>query len=182
MPMHALIEPKAVVTELAGVLMPAHYDGSIRDESIMGYVLLRRLLRQHFDLELDSRRIQLSSAGKPYLPDSGIHFSISHSSDYVACVVGIQPVGIDIEQPRPFPARLVQRVLTAGDVATGIDPLTAWVIKEAYSKYRGLGLGLTFGDYSATELLQQHGSWLSVTEHYTCAAFSKKSAQPSEVM
>ncbi len=157
--------------------MPAHYRGQIRTESIMGYMLLRQLSRKHFGTDLDLRQIQLSPTGKPYLPESDLHFSISHSADFVACVAASEPVGIDIEQRRPFSERLKQRVLTAGDIEDGIDPLTAWVIKEAYSKYLGLGLALPFGAYSAAELLEKHQNWLRVTDSYICAAFSKTSPE-----
>lgn len=50
---------------------------------------------QYFDYE-----IAYNSQGKPYfLSNCEIFFNISHSSNYVACVIGDRPVGIDIEKP-----------------------------------------------------------------------------------
>lgn len=50
---------------------------------------------QYFDYE-----IAYNSQGKPYfLSNREIFFNISHSSNYVACVIGDRPVGIDIEKP-----------------------------------------------------------------------------------
>ena len=43
--------------------------------------------------------IAYNSQGKPYfLSHCEIFFNISHSSNYVACVIGDRPVGIDIEK------------------------------------------------------------------------------------
>lgn len=50
---------------------------------------------QYFDYE-----IAYNSQGKPYFSSNcEIFFNISHSSNYVACVIGNRPVGIDIEKP-----------------------------------------------------------------------------------
>ena len=60
---------------------------------------------QYFDYE-----IAYNSQGKPYfLSNREIFFNISHSSNYVACVIGDRPVGIDIEKARKGRQNLAKR-------------------------------------------------------------------------
>ena len=54
--------------------------------------------------------IAYNSQGKPYfLSNREIFFNISHSSNYVACVIGDRPVGIDIEKARKGRQNLAKR-------------------------------------------------------------------------
>ncbi len=68
----------------------------------MGKILLLEGLI-NLDFPPDSLNwIHNSEFGKPYL-DADVHFSISHSEDYVVCAISVKnPVGIDIEKIRPF--------------------------------------------------------------------------------
>ena len=74
---------------------------------------------QYFDYE-----IAYNSQGKPYfLSNREIFFNISHSSNYVACVIGDRPVGIDIKE-----CDSDQRFFRI------------WTLKEAYGKATGQGV------------------------------------------
>ena len=91
---------------------------------------------QYFDYE-----IAYNSQGKPYfLSNREIFFNISHSSNYVACVIGDRPVGIDIEKARKGRQNLAKRFFDISE-AEWIKECDSdqrffriWTLKEAYGK------------------------------------------------
>lgn len=79
------------------------------------------------------------------LPRDGLYWSISHKPEYVAGVVGPEPVGIDIERIRPFREGLQRKVATEQEWALCRDDRTHllyryWTAKEAVLKAVGAGL------------------------------------------
>lgn len=59
----------------------------------------------YFDYE-----IAYNSQGKPYFFCQIVKFfNISHSSNYVACVIGDRPIGIDIEKAQKGRQNLAKR-------------------------------------------------------------------------
>jgi hypothetical protein len=74
---------------------------------------------------------------------SNIHFNISHSANYVACVIADSPVGIDIEGGRKVNSAVAKRYFSEEEIA-GIhsdeDFFKIWTFKEALGKYTGEGL------------------------------------------
>ena len=97
---------------------------------------------QYFDYE-----IAYNSQGKPYfLSNREIFFNISHSSNYVACVIGDRPVGIDIEKARKGRQNLAKRFFDVSE-AEWIKECDSdqrffriWTLKEAYGKATGFGV------------------------------------------
>ena len=48
--------------------------------------------------EVELEKIEMAPNGKPWIPDAGFHFSISHCKGYAACAISeLHPIGIDIE-------------------------------------------------------------------------------------
>ena len=96
----------------------------------------------YFDYE-----IAYNSQGKPYfLSNREIFFNISHSSNYVACVIGDRPVGIDIEKARKGRQNLAKRFFDISE-AEWIKECDSdqrffriWTLKEAYGKATGQGV------------------------------------------
>lgn len=92
--------------------------------------------------------IRTGDHGKPYFPDSDLHFSISHTRHHAVCALAHCPVGVDMEElGRPVAVSLAKRVLSPGEwqqYAASDDPdramLTFWVLKEAAVKLTGEGL------------------------------------------
>ncbi|MEU8890196.1 4'-phosphopantetheinyl transferase superfamily protein [Streptomyces sp. NPDC048442] len=103
--------------------------------------------------------------GRPCVPGSDLHFSLSHSGDLVLFAFGPTPVGIDVE--------LLPDIAQTDDVATTLHPreraeLAAlgadsaarqaafgrcWCRKEAYFKGTGTGLAVPIdGTYVGTGL------------------------------
>ena len=96
--------------------------------------------------------------GKPFLPAfPRFHFNVSHSGDWVLCATASRPVGIDIQQERPFRPALPRRALSDREQAFW-NTITAekqssaffdlWCLKEAYCKATGLGLTKPLDSFS----------------------------------
>lgn len=90
--------------------------------------------------------------GKPELADFPLHFSLSHSGDYVLCVCSDEPIGADIQQIRTdidirrlaerfFPEAEREAVLQIMDeTARRTLFFRLWTRREAYAKLTGEGL------------------------------------------
>ncbi len=91
--------------------------------------------------------IAYNSQGKPYfLSHREIFFNISHSSNYVVCIIGDRPVGIDIEGGQKGRQNLAQRFFDKTE-AEWIEEADSderffriWTLKEAYGKATGRGV------------------------------------------
>lgn len=120
---------------------------SRRMQSVAVWLLLRQGCREVFGQD-EVPPVAYGNHGKPYFPDHpDMHFNMSHCRNAVACVVGRQPVGIDIESVRKFDNRLVRHVLNDEEYreyAESRQPdLTfaqLWTRKESLLKLTGHGL------------------------------------------
>lgn len=111
-----------------------------------GRLLLAKLYRQLTGQELPA--IAITDRGKPYFPDSSVHFSISHTKRHVFCALSDRPIGIDAEElDRQISLRLADKILSPEEREQldraefpEIALLTFWVLKEAQAKCTGQGL------------------------------------------
>ena len=121
-----------------------------RLDGLTGHEAGRRLLAELYRQETgrDLPKILTTDRGKPYFPDSDLHFSISHTHHHAFCVLSEYNVGIDAEEvDRNINLKLADRILSPGERAqyeSAADPRTAlltfWVLKEAAAKLSGEGL------------------------------------------
>ena len=80
--------------------------------------------------------IAKTSAGKPYFPDyPDLHFSLSHSKTKVLVALSDHDIGADIEDTRPIPDALPNRLFTAEE-QTQFDFFEAWTLREAVFKLK----------------------------------------------
>ena len=112
-----------------------------------GRQLLEQLYRQVTGCALPP--IAVTDRGKPYFENSDWHFSISHTKNHVFCCISRENVGIDAEEmDRTVDLRLADRYLSDAE-KTRLEAesdknaalLRLWVLKEAYAKRNGKGLG-----------------------------------------
>lgn len=117
-------------------------------QSLLAYIVLKELLGEHYGLE-DNPVFRELENGKPVIiGHEDIHFNMSHCKNGVACVVGDQPVGIDVER---IPAKLdeslcryvhsdkeVEMVLNADKPC--VEFIRLWTMKEAVVKLSGVGI------------------------------------------
>jgi 4'-phosphopantetheinyl transferase len=110
-----------------------------RLEFLAGRALIQALLRK-WDLPYPG--LKKDSFGKPFLQNSLIQMSLSHSYPYVAAILHrTQNVGIDLEQPKDKLLKIAPRVLAADELAdAGADVIkhcVYWCAKEALIKIYG---------------------------------------------
>lgn len=104
------------------------------------------------DLEYDEHK-------KPhlYIGKDEIHFSLSHSGDYVACIIADYPCGIDIEkysENRDYHL-VAKRICTDNEmklIGDRSDFYMLWTLKESALKAVGLGLALDMKKLEFTHL------------------------------
>lgn len=94
--------------------------------------------------------IAVTDMGKPYFTNCSLHFSISHTKNFVFCALSEKPIGIDAEPlDRVIDLRLADKILSASerifyDAARDKQQtlLRFWVLKEAGAKCSGKGIRL----------------------------------------
>lgn len=91
------------------------------------------------------------SRGKPYIPDSKLHMSISHCKAGIAFIIAEEPVGIDVEEISRMNIKIARRICTESELKLLENTedkqellCKFWVLKEAYSKLTGKGLAEGF--------------------------------------
>lgn len=110
-----------------------------RLEFLAGRALIRSLL-QVWDLPYHG--LMKDTFGKPFLSNSGIHLSLSHSYPYVAAIVHRRKnVGIDLEQPKEKLLKVAPRILAEGELQDAGDDVVKhcvyWCAKETLIKIHG---------------------------------------------
>ncbi|MFH8342764.1 4'-phosphopantetheinyl transferase family protein [Streptomyces sp. AM6-12] len=141
-----------------------------RRQYLVAHTLVRRALALEAGLTEAELVIWRSSRGRPFLqplpgglPRGGDHldFNLSHAGGYsLLGIVRRQRIGVDVEG-LGREARGLETIVTtfapeeqrwAAEVPEGPRRerrvLRLWTLKEAYSKARGLGLGLPFDEFS----------------------------------
>lgn len=91
--------------------------------------------------------IACESDGKPRFTDIPLHFNLSHSGSYAACVLSDEAVGIDVEHRPTYNTALAARFFTETEqkrINYSKDKDTefgcVWTGKESALKFLGLGL------------------------------------------
>ena len=110
-----------------------------RLEFLAARTLLKHLL-EGWGLEFNG--LFKDEFGKPFLKNSDLQISLTHSYPYVAAIINRGgPVGIDLEQPKQKLLRIAARVLSSSEFRdAGNDPVKHciyWCAKEALVKIHG---------------------------------------------
>ena len=62
------------------------------DNMLIGEILAKAVIKKTFGINISKQEFAYTEYGKPYLINfSDVHFSISHSGEYVACAVSDKP-------------------------------------------------------------------------------------------
>ncbi len=118
----------------------------IRDERARAASLAAGLLLKYglCRCGVPSAELQYTEKGKPYLAGGALHFSLSHSGEYAACAIDLNPVGVDIQKIVPVSERAVSRFCTAseqrylrGSRDFERDVIRLWALKESWLKAAG---------------------------------------------
>lgn len=121
-------------------------------EWVAGRLAIKKLCDK---FELNYTGIKKDEHGKPYLTNYPHEISLTHSYPYVAAIIDkIQPVGIDLEQPREKILRIAHKFLSKHELEfcdNNIIKLNmAWCAKEALYKIYGQR-GLIFNEHLVLE-------------------------------
>ncbi|MDO5141510.1 MAG: 4'-phosphopantetheinyl transferase superfamily protein [Eubacteriales bacterium] len=126
--------------------------GAAREQGFAASLLLEYAVKQHFPWVVHPLVLSIAEGGKPYLvSEPGIHFSLSHSSDWAVCAVSDHPVGVDIERCAPgrrdvatrfFHREEVRYLNTLLPSARDDAFYKLWTLKESFVKSTGRGLDL----------------------------------------
>ncbi len=110
-----------------------------RLEFLAGRVLIQALLQQW---DIPYQGLTKDSFGKPFLTNSRLRISLSHSYPYVAAILHRNKnVGIDLEQPKEKLLRVAPRILADGELKDAgnnvVKHCVYWCAKEALIKIYG---------------------------------------------
>ena len=111
------------------------------------HMLLYHALQDAFGYSLNKEDYRIGAHEKPYLAKGEIHFNLSHSGDMVLCGADTSPIGVDIQEMRPFSGKLPQKIFCAEELEAYQSSSNkeaffyqVWVLKESYIKRDGRGL------------------------------------------
>ena len=154
--------------KLLGLVSPKRQEKILRlkvkdkqRQSLFAKLVLRAVLCARLRVENFELSFATTERGKPYLtshPD--FYFSMSHTDGLVAVALSDGQVGIDAEKLKPADLRLCERFfskseqdyITMNENEADQCFFEVWTQREAYAKYTGLGLSLSFGRPIAKEL------------------------------
>ncbi len=113
--------------------------------ALLSRLLILSEISQRTGLSEKKISFRKGSQGKPYLKNSELQFSLSHTKGAIAAGFGdIMELGVDIERKsRKINPSLYGRTLSAGELEkthSDEDFLRFWVRKEAFLKRLGLGI------------------------------------------
>ena len=148
-------------------------------EHMIAEKLLEIGLKKEFGIDLEYEPRAEGEHGKPFLSyRPAIHYNISHSGEYVVCVLADEEVGIDVQQHRKANyERMLERMVPQDMIREILDAdkpekafFTQWVLREAYIKWTGEGLSRDLRTISLDE-----GSYilLDLGEDYSGAIWSQ---------
>ncbi|MCF0175330.1 MAG: 4'-phosphopantetheinyl transferase superfamily protein [Bacteroidales bacterium] len=118
-----------------------------RKTSVAAELLLRYALKD-MGIKGPFPEICNEASGKPFFRDiPSLHFNLSHCALCVACVVGDEPVGVDVECTGAYSPELAKFVLNAEELAAVLQAASPeieftrlWTMKESLLKCTGEGL------------------------------------------
>lgn len=149
-----------------------------RKLSVTSYLLLIHALHKEFNLS--NPTIAYIDKGKPYMPDHpDIHFNISHCPLGCVCAVSDKPVGVDIQDIRPFSQDIANRCCSVKELLLlkqSADPAPCftkmWAMKESYLKLTGEGISRslpaidTTDTYSVIHTTYTNNCYVAVSSAY----------------
>lgn len=164
----ALMEPDELqrqleqLSEMRRKKALTHQQTKARALCVGAGILLEKTLREEYALteeEIQKLQYKEGEYGKPVLAQyPQIHFNLSHSGEYVACVVAEDTVGIDIQEMKEYREKVAKRFFSEYEKKL-LDRVEnqkekkklfyqIWTGKESYTKLLGNGLTKTMSGYS----------------------------------
>lgn len=127
--------------------------------TLIGEMLIRSIIVNELKIKNNEMIFDKNGYGKPYLKGYPIiNFNISHSNDFVVCIIDDKPIGIDIEQVKQIEYRdIAKNFFTTSEynyifkqnLESEINKFyKIWTLKESYIKCKGKGLSIPLKSFS----------------------------------
>lgn len=129
-------------------------------EQLGSHLLLTDVLENTYFQEIDKIEYIYNESGKPYIKDSNLYFSLSHSNGIIALTVSKEEIGLDIELIKDVKDTLSRRIMNDLEYNTyqslnkeskKIYFFEVWTSKEAYIKKLGTSITLNPSNISIEE-------------------------------
>ncbi|PGD12321.1 4'-phosphopantetheinyl transferase family protein [Bacillus toyonensis] len=130
--------------------------------TLLGDVLVRSIICKRYKIYNQNIKYDYNKYGKPtWKGDIEFFFNISHSGNWIVCIVDNAPVGIDIEQIRPIKLKDISKVFSEKEIEdlnlkTLADKYNyfydLWTLKESYIKAIGTGFGTPFNSFTIRKI------------------------------
>lgn len=125
--------------------------------SLLSRLLLLSEIRRRTGIPERKVKLTLGSFGKPYLKNSELQFSLSHTRGAVCAAFGEDgEIGVDVERrDRRVNAMMYKRVLCGEEqvhATSDADFIRFWVKKEAFLKRLGVGITRDLRGVNSLEL------------------------------
>lgn len=127
--------------------------------SLYGDLLIRYLICKRFNMENKEIIFSKNKFGRPYIKDLSFSFNISHSGDWVLCVIDKDNVAVDIEKIKEAKLDIAKRFFTKTEYDSLIQMdrknqnnyfYILWTIKESYIKWLGTGMSNTLNSFNVS--------------------------------
>lgn len=115
--------------------------------SLLGWKLLGENLSS---TELLSQ-VQFEEKGKPFIPNSDIHFNVSNTNGAVILIINDAPIGVDLERIRKPREIIYNRVFCQEEIdsiKSAEDFTKLWTRKESVVKLFGGGISMGLKEFS----------------------------------
>lgn len=120
-----------------------------RLRSICAELLARYFVAKKIPRTFEEILILRDTRGKPYVANSDIQISLSHSRNWIACSVSSEPVGVDVEEDFSDALEIAEKFFAPQEyfLLKNLPNsqlrrkfLSLWTLKESYGKFLGCGL------------------------------------------
>lgn len=125
---------------------------------LLGDVLARYAICRRLKYKNNQLRFALNQYNKPHLDmPANVHYNVSHSGDWVVCVLSNEKAGIDVEKIKKTDFDIAKRFFTANEYLSIMSQpsdsrvkhfFRLWTLKESYIKADGRGLSLPLDSFS----------------------------------
>jgi len=123
--------------------------------------------------------IEVTTNGKPFLPNNEYYFSLSHSGKFAICTFSDGPIGCDIEKYRDNLPRATKKIFSVDERSTfqALDEsekiaffFQLWTSKESVTKWIGKGIAYPFESFTVMDG-KQVGKSIFIMEKYLYLKF-----------
>jgi 4'-phosphopantetheinyl transferase len=129
------------------------------ENALIADILIRFSISESTKIKYIKKPFLLTNYGKPYLPaDINLQFNVSHSNEWIACVIDEKAIGIDVELMQEFDILEIARdfftfeeyylILNADENMRRELFYDIWTLKESYIKALGKGLSVKLDSFS----------------------------------